>query len=74
MTLNRYNPQVAGKTGREVWVCDACKKVNNDLILMGKWKLIDRCCDCAIQCDICAGNTAAVANPNLGRERENLTW
>jgi hypothetical protein len=41
--MNRSKYQVTGKAGHEIWVCDACKKVNNDLILLGKWKLIDRC-------------------------------
>lgn len=62
--MNRSKYQVTGVADHEIWVCDACKKVNNDLILMGKWKLIDRCRDCAIQCDVCDGNIAG-ANPDL---------
>ena len=57
--MKRHKYQVVGKTDHEIWVCDACKKANNDLILKGKWKLIDRCSDGAVQCDVCSGNTAA---------------
>ena len=57
--MNKYKYQISGNTDQEIWVCDACKKVNNDLILMGKWKLIDRCCDCStVRCDVCGDNTA----------------
>ena len=59
VTMKKYKYQVTGKTDHEIWVCDACKKANNDLILKGKWKLIDRCSDCAIQCDVCTGNIVA---------------
>ena len=61
-TMNRSKYQITGKGDHEIWVCDACKKVNNDLILMGKWKLIDRCSDCStVQCDVC-GDTEKKGN------------
>ena len=57
-TMNRHKYQVAGRNSREIWVCEACKKSNNDRILMGEWKLIDRCYDCSIPCGICEGHVA----------------
>lgn len=56
--MNRYKYQVAGRNSREIWVCDTCKKTNNDRILMGEWKLIDRCHDCSFPCGVCEGNAA----------------
>jgi len=61
--MKRHKYQVSGITDHEIWVCDACKKANNDLILKGKWKLIDRCSDGDVQCDICDRNTAADSKP-----------
>jgi len=55
--MNRHKYQVAGRNSREIWVCDSCKKTSNDRILMGEWKLIDRCYDCGtIPCGVCGGN------------------
>ena len=62
--MNRYRYQVAGKSDREIWVCDACKKTNNDRILMGEWKLIDRRYDCSIPCSVCERNTVDAGTKN----------
>ena len=56
MTTNKYKYQTSGKTDQEIWVCEACKKGNSQLILTGKWKLIDRSSDSGIPCVICQGN------------------
>lgn len=58
-TMNKYNYQISDKTGQEVWVCEACKKGKTELILTGKWKLIDRSGDSGVPCAICEGDKAA---------------
>jgi hypothetical protein len=57
--MNKYKYQISDKTVQEIWVCDACKKTNNDHILMGEWKLIDRRSDSVIPCAICEGDKVA---------------
>ena len=57
--MNKYKYQVSDKTDQEVWVCEACKKGKNELILTGKWKLIDRCSDSGIPCAICEDDKVA---------------
>jgi hypothetical protein len=52
----KYKYQISGKTDEEIWVCEACKKGKNDLILTGKWKLIDRSDDSGISCSLCEEN------------------
>jgi hypothetical protein len=58
----KYKYQISGKTDEEIWVCEACRKVKNELILTGKWKLIDRCSDSGIPCAICEGDKATATN------------
>jgi hypothetical protein len=36
--------------------------VKNELILTGKWKLIDRCGDSGIPCAICKGDKVTATN------------
>ncbi|MEW6520097.1 MAG: hypothetical protein AB1461_11845 [Thermodesulfobacteriota bacterium] len=38
----KYKYQISGKIAEEIWVCEACGKGKNEVILTGKWKLIDR--------------------------------
>jgi hypothetical protein len=54
--MNKYKYQISDKTDQEIWVCEVCKKGKNQLILTGKWKLIDRCSDSGIPCEICKRN------------------
>jgi len=44
---------VSDKPDQEIWTCEACKKANNELILTGTWKLIDRYNDDSIPCGVC---------------------
>lgn len=54
--MNRFKYHVVSETpDQEIWVCEACKKGNNELILTGKWKLVDRCNDGTIPCEVCKG-------------------
>lgn len=45
--------QISGKTDEEIWVCEACRNVKNEVILTGKWKLIDRRGDAGILFALC---------------------
>lgn len=56
--MNKYKYQISDKIDQEIWVCEACKKGNNQLILTGKWKLIDRSGDSGILCSLCEENRA----------------
>ncbi|RJQ27571.1 hypothetical protein C4565_05105 [Candidatus Parcubacteria bacterium] len=58
----KYKYQISGKTAEEIWVCEVCKKGKNELILTGKWKLIDRCGDSEIPCAICEGDKVTATN------------
>lgn len=58
----KYKYQISGKTAEEIWVCDACRKVKNELILTGKWRLIDRSDDSGIPCAICKGDQVTATN------------
>ena len=40
------------KDGREVWVCEVCKKAKAEFILLGTWKLIARKDDQST-CEVC---------------------
>lgn len=40
------------KDGREVWVCEVCKKAKAEFILLGTWKLIARKDDLSL-CEEC---------------------
>lgn len=40
---------------QEIWICKNCRKNNNDLILDGQWRLIDRKNDQEIECCCCGG-------------------
>lgn len=54
--MNKFKYQISDKTDQEIWVCEACKKRNNQLILTGKWKLIDRSDDSVNLCSLCDVN------------------
>ena len=55
--MKKFKYQIESpKSCKEIWVCDTCKKANNELILTGKWKLIDLCSDSGISCEICKGS------------------
>lgn len=57
--MKRFKYQISYKgTQKETWVCEACKKANNEFILKGKWKLIDRCKDATTPCEICEDDKA----------------
>ncbi len=58
--MNKYKHQISDQKDDGIWVCNSCRKANNALILKGKWKLIDRCSNSAIPCDVCGGITAEV--------------
>jgi len=60
--VNKFKYQISDKTDQEIWVCEACKKGNNQLILTGKWKLIDRCSDSGILCSLCEENRPDAAH------------
>ncbi|MFA6464184.1 MAG: hypothetical protein WC256_13625 [Desulfurivibrionaceae bacterium] len=38
--MKRFKYQM--KDGKELWVCESCKKSHAELILLKSWKLIDR--------------------------------
>ncbi len=40
----------------EFWACDVCRKQNNPLILVGKWRLIDKIPSDIITCDKCSAD------------------
>ncbi len=39
---------------QEVWVCEGCRNAHSELILIGKWRLVDRNSDPGLQCDTCS--------------------
>lgn len=59
VTMNKYKYQISSKTDQEIWVCEACKKANTQLILTGKWKLIDRRNNAKIPCGVCGADNIA---------------
>ncbi len=42
---------------KEVWVCDECRKANSELILIGKWRLVDRNSDPKLECQTGVAST-----------------
>jgi len=40
VAMKRFKYQM--KDGKELWVCESCKKSHAELILLKSWKLIDR--------------------------------
>ena len=48
--------------GKEVWVCEACKKSHSQLILLKSWKLIDRKED-ASPCECCSQSIFVPESP-----------
>lgn len=58
--MKRYKYQVTGDGHSEIWVCEICKKANNERILLGKWKLIDRREQYDVPCAFCGENQAVV--------------
>ena len=67
--MSKYKYQISEKTDQEIWVCEACKKGRNQLILTGKWKLVDRCSDEEIQCSLCKENRAATAKSSAAAKK-----
>lgn len=68
--MNKFKYQISDKPDQEIWVCEACKKGNNQLILTGKWKLIDRCSDKKILCFLCEENRAETAHSSATAKKE----
>ena len=60
--MNKYKYQTSGKKGEEIWVCEVCKKGKTQLILAGKWKLVDRSSDDDIKCFLCEENEVEATN------------
>ncbi len=60
--MNKYKYQISDKTNQEIWVCEVCKKGKTQLILAGKWKLIDRTSDDGIKCSLCKENEVEATN------------
>jgi len=54
--MNKFKYQISDKKNQEIWVCEVCKKGKTQLILSGKWKLIDRSSDDNIKCFLCEEN------------------
>jgi len=52
----KYKYRISGEPEQEIWVCESCKKGKTELILAGKWKLIDRCCKDCHMCLLCEEN------------------
>jgi hypothetical protein len=71
--MNIFKYQISDKPDQEIWVCEACKKGNNKLILTGKWKLIDKCSDDGIPCAICQKNEVVVVPVGAISPKRNLT-
>jgi hypothetical protein len=67
--MTKYKYPISGKTDQEIWVCEACKKGNNQLILTGKWKLIDRCSDKKILCSLCEENRDDTAHSSAAAKK-----
>ena len=60
LNMKRFKYQISHKGDqKETWVCENCKKANNELILKGIWKLVDRKNDARIKCGICGNKVAA---------------
>lgn len=55
-TMKRYKYRM--KNGKELWVCEACKKARAEHILLGELKLIDRKEDDSA-CEFCSSSTIA---------------
>lgn len=49
--MKRFKYQM--KDGKELWVCEECKKNQAELILLKSWKLIDRKDDDS-DCEYCS--------------------
>ncbi len=52
----KYISRNKAEREKEFWVCDKCRKLNSNLILEGKWRLIDRRDGGELTCCICSEN------------------
>lgn len=52
--MNRFKYQM--KDGKELWVCEDCKKAHAELILLKSWRLIGRKNDDSA-CEYCVSST-----------------
>lgn len=68
--MNKFKYQISDKPDQEIWVCEACKRGKNQLILTGKWKLIDRCNDSRISCSLCEENRDDTAHSSAAAKKE----
>ena len=68
--MNKFKYQISDKSDQEIWVCEVCKKGNSQLILTGKWKLVDRSGDNGIFCALCEENAAATGPATSGTKKE----
>lgn len=60
MLRYKYFIEDADWADRETWVCENCRKENNEFILLGYWKLIDKRYDAVMPCDRCGKGVRAV--------------
>lgn len=58
--MKRFKYQM--KEGKELWICEDCKKSHAELILLKSWRLIDRKNDDSA-CEYCAPSTIATESP-----------
>jgi len=70
VTINKFKYQISDKKNQEIWVCEICKKGKTQLILTGKWKLIDRSGDSGILCSLCEENRADTAHSTAAVKKE----
>jgi len=49
----QYVTDKKGTSQDEVWVCSDCRKDNTNMILIGKWRLIDKSVDPKVNCGKC---------------------
>ena len=51
----KYQYMVKKQDGQaeEFWVCNNCKKANNQKILLGNWRLVDKSTSSVITCKLC---------------------
>ena len=50
MMKYQYAVKKGGTFLDEIWVCADCRRVHSDLILIGKWRLVDKSIDPELTC------------------------
>ena len=56
----QYNKRIDRET-ESLWLCEKCKALHQEDILLGRLKLIDKREDDRIKCDRCEGNGSDIS-------------